>query len=244
MAGEKYGIDTDEFDRQTRDDMDEIVKAEQARDWSYEILKIKYDNLKEVTLKNLPELWPALQFSLAVKTILNIKGLDLPFIGIILGPPSSMKSVAVDLFKGYKHTFYTDNFSPRSLVSHNSGKSEKELRKIDLLPKLRNRHFLTPELSPMFSVKEDDLHNVIGILTRIADGQGYQSDSGAQGHRGYDSNMLFTWTGEPSRFPTRCTNCYPISVQSCISSEYHLSKKLRRSILKEDKMTSILRDRA
>ena len=201
MAGKKYGIDTDPFDKETGDAMDEFVKSEQAREWSYEILKIKYEHLKEVTLKNLPDLWPALQFSIAVKTILNIKGLDLPFIGIILGPPSSMKSVAVDLFKGYKHTYYTDNFSPRSLVSHNSGKSEKELRKIDLLPKMRNRHFLTPELSPMFSAKEDDLHHAIGILTRIADGQGYQSDSGAQGHRGYDGTMLFTWTGAAVDIP-------------------------------------------
>ena len=99
MAGKKYGINTYPFDKETGDAMDEFVKSEQAKEWSYEILKIKYDDLKEVTLKNLPELWPALQFALAVKTILNIKGLDLPFIGIILGPPSSMKSVAVDLFK-------------------------------------------------------------------------------------------------------------------------------------------------
>lgn len=201
MAGKKYGIDTDEFDRETRDAMDEFVKTESDKEWSYDELQYRYKNLREVTLKNLPELWPALEFSLSVKTILNIKGLDLPFIGIILGPPASMKSVAVELFKGYKHTFYTDNFSPRALVSHNSGKSEKELRKIDLLPKIRNRHFLTPELSPMFSVKEDDLHHVIGILTRIADGQGYQHDTGSQGHRGYDGKMLFTWTGAAVEIP-------------------------------------------
>lgn len=201
MAGKKYGIDTDEYDRETRDAMDEFVKSEQARDWSYETLRIKYDYLKEVTLKNLPELWPALDFSLTVKTILNVQGIDLPFIGIILGPPSSMKTVAVDLFKGYKHTYYTDNFSARSFVSHLSGKTEKELRKIDLLPKIRNRHFLTPELSAMFSTKEDDLHNVIGMLMRIADGQGFQNDSGAQGHRGYDGKMMFVWTGAAVEIP-------------------------------------------
>ncbi len=201
MAGKKYGIDTDKYDRETRDEIDEFVKTESDKEWSYEELKIKYENLKEVTLKNLPELWPALQFTLTVKTILNIKGLDLPFIGIVLGPPSSMKSVAVDLFKGYKHTYYTDDFSPRAFVSHISGKTEKELRKVDLLPKMRNKHFLTPELSPMFSVKEDDLHHVIGRLTRIADGEGYSNDSGAQGHRGYEGKMLFVWTGAAVEIP-------------------------------------------
>jgi hypothetical protein len=154
----KWGVNTDEANRETRDAMDEFVKAEQARDWSHETLKIKYDNLKEITLKNLPNLWPGLEFVLSVKTILNIKGLSLPFIGIILGPPSSMKTVAVDLFKGYKHVFYTDNFSPRSLVSHNSGKTEKELRKIDLLPKLRNKLFSTPELSPMFLTRTHSMY--------------------------------------------------------------------------------------
>ena len=136
-----FGIDTDEFDKEVREGAEEFVKQEIAKAWRYEELRNKDQNLKAVTLKNLPNLWPGIEFALSVKSILNIKGLTLPFIGIILGPPSSMKTVAVDLFKGYKHVFYTDNFSPRSLVSHNSGKTEKELRRIDLLPKLRNKLF-------------------------------------------------------------------------------------------------------
>jgi hypothetical protein len=59
--------------------------------------------------------------------------------------------------------------------------SDSQLKKIDLLPKIRNKLFLTPELSPMFSVKDDDLNEILGILTRVADGQGYESDSGVQG---------------------------------------------------------------
>ena len=197
----KYGVDTDEFDKESCEAAEDIVKQQIAEDWTYEELQSRYETLKAVTLKNLPNLWPGLEFALSVKTIINIKGIDLPFIGIILGPASSMKTVAVDLFKGYKHTFYTDHFSPRSLVSHNSGMTEKQLRKIDLLPKIRNKNFLTPELSPMFSIKDDDLNHVIGLLTRIADGDGYQSDSGAQGHRGYDGKMMFTWVGETVDIP-------------------------------------------
>jgi hypothetical protein len=52
--------------------------------------------------------------------------------------------------------------------------SDSQLKKIDLLPKIRNKLFLTPELSPMFSVKDDDLNEILGILTRVADGQGYE----------------------------------------------------------------------
>ena len=41
----------------------------------------------------------------------------------------------------------------------------------------------------------------LGIITRIADGQGYVSDSGAHGHRGYDEPIMFTWVGAAVDIP-------------------------------------------
>jgi hypothetical protein len=163
--------------------------------WSYEDLYKKYQHLKDVTLRNMPHLWPGLEFALSVKTILNIKGNTLPFAGILLGPASSAKTVIVELFRGSRHTFYTDNFSPKSLVSHNSSVSKEKLREIDMLPKIKDKFFLTPELAPIFAARDDDLLQVLGILTRVADGRGYESDSGAQGHRGYNEKIMFTWLG-------------------------------------------------
>jgi hypothetical protein len=64
-----------------------------------------------------------------------------------------------------------------------------------MLPNMKNRLFLTPELAPTFTVKEENLMNNLGIITRIADGQGYKSNSGAHGQRGYDENIMFTWLG-------------------------------------------------
>lgn len=92
---------------------DEEPKSEQ--DWTSTKLLEKYENLRNITLQNLPNLWPGLEFALSVKTILNIKDCTLPFPGIILGPASSLKTVIIELFRGYKHTFYTDNFSPNHL---------------------------------------------------------------------------------------------------------------------------------
>lgn len=201
MAGKKYGIDTDEFDKETRDAMDEFVKAEQAKEWSYEQLQQEYANLKAVVLKNFPHLWNGLEFAITVKTILNIKENTLPFIGILLGPASSMKTLIIELFREYELTHYTDYFSPKSLVSHNSSLPEEALKKIDLLPKIRNKLFLTPELSPLFGSKEDELNQVIHILIRIADGHGYESDSGAKGHRGYAGDMMFSWIGAAVEIP-------------------------------------------
>ena len=72
-----------------------------------------------------------------------------------------------------------------------------------MLPKIKDKMFLTPELSPMFTTKEEDLMQLLGIITRVADGHGYVSDSGAHGHRGYDEDIMFTWTGAAVDIPYR-----------------------------------------
>jgi predicted transcriptional regulator len=169
--------------------------AEEDEDWNSTRLLEKYGRLKSVTLENIPALWPGLEFALSVKGTLHIRNNTLPFAGIILGPPSSTKTLAVECFRESDNTFYTDNFSPKSLVSHNSAFSEEKLREIDLLPKIKNKFFLTPELAPIFSLRDDELLQVLGILTRVLDGHGYESDTGAQGHRGYNEEIMFTWIG-------------------------------------------------
>lgn len=99
------------------------------------------------------------------------------------------------MFRKWKQSFYTDNFSAKSFVSHSTAVKREELEKIDLLPRIKNKFFLTPELSPTFTKKDDDLIEILGILTRVLDGQGYESDTGAHGHRGYSGEHMFTWVG-------------------------------------------------
>jgi hypothetical protein len=182
-------------DNSSREEKRNDKESSSRQDWSPTKLLEKYENLRNITLKNLPNLWFGLEFALSVKTILNIKGCTLPFSGILLGPASSLKTVIIELFRGYKQTFYTDNFSPKSLVSHNSAVKKEKLKEIDMLPKIKDRFFLTPELAPIFAARDDDLLQVLGILTRVADGHGYESDSGAQGHRGYNEEIMFVWLG-------------------------------------------------
>lgn len=154
-------------------------------EWTTTILT-KLQSLKEIVNGLIPEIWDPLEFALSVMRILNIKDCSLPFAGIILGSPSSFKTVVIELLRGYPNTFYTDSFSPKSFVSHNTAVSQDMLKKIDLLPKIKGRIFLTPELSPIFSKRIEELIELLGIITRILDGHGYESDSGAQGHRGYN----------------------------------------------------------
>lgn len=111
-------------------------------------LEENYNHLRDTVDKNLPNLWPALEFELSIQKIINIKECTLPFAGIILGPPSSLKTQAIELLRNWIHTFYTDNFSAKSFVSHTTAVPKEKLEEIDMLPKIKNNCFLTPELAP------------------------------------------------------------------------------------------------
>jgi hypothetical protein len=64
-----------------------------------------------------------------------------------------------------------------------------------MIPKIKNKLFLTTELSLTFAKKDEVLIELLGILIRILDGKGYESDNGTQGHRGYNGEHMFLWIG-------------------------------------------------
>ena len=130
-------------------------------------LQERYGDLKRTVKDNFPELWETIEFILSCKSILNIQDCTLPFAGIILGAPSSSKTLGIEMVRDYPHSFYTDSFSPKSFVSHTTSVSKKELEKVDLLPKIKGKLFLTPELSPIFYKKDDELIETLGIFIRI-----------------------------------------------------------------------------
>ena len=184
------------------EESDKNVDLISEEEWKTGV-KQRYDDLRKIVKEIFPELWETMEFELAVKSILNIKDCNLPFAGIILGAPSSSKTLGIELLRDFEHAFYTDSFSPKSFVSHTTAVSKKDLEKIDLLPKIRNRLFLTPELSPTFSKKDDELIEILGIFIRILDGKGYESDTGAQGHRGYTGSYMFAWLGAAVDIPRK-----------------------------------------
>jgi len=182
-------------------DIEELRKTKISQEeWLTKLLD-NYQGLFNVVNKNIPNLWPILEFSLSIKTVLNIKDCTLPFAGIILGPPSSLKTTVIELFRGWPQTYYTDNFSPKSFVSHSTAVTREKLPEIDMLPKIKNKLFLTPELAPIFSSKDDDLIQMLAIMTRILDGHGYENDTGAHGHRGYSEDIMFAQIGAAVDIP-------------------------------------------
>lgn len=163
----------------------------------------KYNFLKSTVEKNFPEIWQTIEFILSVMNVLHIKNNTLPFAGFILGPASSSKTLGLQMLRNLEMTFYTDSFTPRSFVSHNNSISRDKIQEIDLLPKIKNKLFITLELAPIFSNKDDELIQLLAMITRILDGQGFESDSGSLGHRGYSEDIMFTWVGAAVEIPRK-----------------------------------------
>src|SRR5690349_1054057 len=144
FARQKFSADVNEQRKKFKDSK---ITYEQ---WQ-ELVTKKYEVLRDVVLKHYPEAWIFLEFSLAVKSILNIEGFSFPFMGVILAAPASTKTLTIQLFRKYPGSFYTDSFTPSSLVSHNPALTEEQLQKVDMLPKIKNKLVLTPELSSVLT---------------------------------------------------------------------------------------------
>lgn len=171
-------------------------------EWSIQLIE-KYKDLQKEIKDLIPELWEPTEFALSVRTILRINAITLPFAGVLLGPSGGLKTATVSLYRSTKDVIYCDSFTAKSFQSHSSAKKKEELEKDDLLPMIRNKILLTPELSGIFSKREDELNEVLGVWTRILDGQGYESHTGAQGHRAYIGKYMFTWIGAAVDIPNR-----------------------------------------
>ena len=180
-------------------------------------VQVKKQKLKEIFERYFPGRFWVLETCLAVRAILEIEGITLPFMLILLGPPSAGKSTIISIIDSLPESFALDSFTSKAFVTQMANKTEEDLSKIDLLKQIENKIFLTSELASLFSVRDDQLGEIFGILTRILDGQGYKNSSGAHGQRGYDK-IFFVWIGAIVDVPKRV---WPI-IASLGPKEYFL----------------------
>jgi hypothetical protein len=153
--------------------------------------------------EHFPGLWPAVEVGLSVCATLLLADNSNPVAVIYVGPPSSSKTTVADMFVGHPLCYRSDNFTPAAFVSHAANRSAKALDKVDLLPRIKHKVLVTPELATIFRGKEDDLINQFKIITRVLDGQGLKTDSGTHGQRGYEGDYLFAWLGCTTPFDAK-----------------------------------------
>jgi len=149
------------------------------------------DTWKEIVTRHFPNSVPVVEaclanyFSLLLQDLSNCPAL------VLIGPLSSSKTTVLEFLDTHV-IFPTDNFTPRSFVSHSANVEKPKLAtEVDLLPRIRHKMMVVKDLSPMFSKRADDVKEGMGVMTRVLDGRGYASDSGAHGHRGYSGDYVF-----------------------------------------------------
>ncbi len=149
------------------------------------------DTGKEIVTRHFPNSVPVVEaclanyFSLLLQDLSNCPAL------VLIGPPSSSKTTVLEFLDTHV-LFPTDNFTPRSFVSHSANVEKSKLAtEVDLLPRIRHKMMVVKDLSPMFSKRADDVKEGMGVMTRVLDGRGYASDTGAHGHRGYSGDYVF-----------------------------------------------------
>lgn len=152
-----------------------------------------------------PALWPAVEAGLSACATLLLADNVNPVALIYVGPPSAGKTTVVSMFEGATVNgqdlcYRSDKFTTAAFVSQSAKVPWQNLNKIDLLPRIKHKLLLTPELSTIFRGKQDELAERFSTITRILDGQGYLTDSGTHGQRGYTGDYLFAWLGATTPF--------------------------------------------
>jgi hypothetical protein len=161
---------------------------------------VTHEEWRKTITENFPQYWPYAEACASTIAALLIKDVQ-PLALVLQGVPGSGKTTTLDFFRGFPPSHATDKFTPKAFVSHVAQKTEQELEKIDLLPRIKDRVLITPDLTTLFGAKAEELKETFSLLTRVLDGRGLTIDSGVYGARGYEGEYMFTWIGATTPIP-------------------------------------------
>lgn len=145
------------------------------------------EDVKQVVLSEFDrETWEVTESVLAAHATHLLKGQSGGTGLVITGPSGSGKTTILKFFEGMDETFYrSDDVTPASFVSHDSSKSEEQLEKIDLLPRIKQKTLISRDMAPWFAGDQEAVYKRMSIMAPLMDGEGYIRDSGSHGRRGY-----------------------------------------------------------
>ena len=166
--------------------------------------QVSFDEWKEVISWNFPDLLFSSEVALSTVSQFLIKDITNPFALVLVDVPSSGKTIEINFFDDIPElTYATDKFTPASFVSNAANIKKEKLADIDLLPRIQYRMFLIRDFATLFSKRDDDLNELLGILTRVLDGEGLNTDSGVHGQRQYNGQYLFMMLAASTPIPPR-----------------------------------------
>lgn len=166
--------------------------------------EVNFKEWQEVVKSNFPDLVFPAEYGLSILAQILIKEITNPFSLVLVDVPSAGKTIAINFFSEIDGlTYATDKFTPASFVSNSANVSKEELPDIDLLPRLKHKLFLLRDLATLFSKRDEDLNECLGLLTRVLDGEGLNADTGVHGKRHYVGEYLFMILAGSTPIPPR-----------------------------------------
>lgn len=154
---------------------------------------LNIENVKQIIQNNFPKLWIPTEACLATIATLLLKNNANPTALVLVGQASTGKTTVLFLFKNLDDiTYHSDYFTPKAFSSHYAKKSKKELKKIDMLPRIKNKCLVVPDLGVIFGKRKEDLSENLSILTRVLDGDGLSTDSGTEGQKALTGECMLS----------------------------------------------------
>ena len=169
--------------------------------------RTRWEFLIETVLKNFPELLRQFADALSVCGVLAIKPPWKPLALFFEGLSGAGKTLPLNCIDGidsdevHKWLYRSDHFTKASFVSQAASVKRQKLGQVDLLPRIRKKVLITPEMGPMFRGKKEALEETFAIIARVMDGHGLTLDSGTHGQRGYQGEYPFCWLGATTYLP-------------------------------------------
>ncbi|MBI2937065.1 MAG: hypothetical protein HYY22_02530 [Thaumarchaeota archaeon] len=154
-------------------------------------LREKLDVARRTVEEQFPRYWFAIDALLSAIATLRIADVRDPASLILEGPPSSGKSTCLRIVESSPLTYRSDKFTAKAFVTLQANMSEEELRKKDLLTRIKGKCLLVSDLTTILSDRTDRLKENIANLTRVFDGDGLVMDAGSVGSRGYTGEYQF-----------------------------------------------------
>lgn len=155
-------------------------------------IPIYIEEWRGIISDNFPDLLVPSETGLSVIAQLLIEDIKNPFALVFVDVPSSGKTITLNFFSTLKDLIYTtDNFTPASFVSHSANTKKEQLVKNDMLPQIKYKTLIIRDLAPIFAKRDEDVQAMLGILIRVLDGEGLETNSGLYGKRGYVGDYLF-----------------------------------------------------